>query len=767
MVKFWEVFWIPIQHTVSLWSNAVSFFEGDVRVVKLSEWLDWSSGLNNDKFVALPMIQRGSVWKPNQIIELWDSLLQGMPIGCLMVSELVPGTKVRLPGGIKSELVPAEGGLGLIDGQQRTLTLLAAWPVKVEMDRRIWVDFADEPLPGQLLRLRVTTANQPFGFRRDDPSKKLSLDDKRTAMKRYAAGMGDLMGNAMPDLPHLESTWPYAAKPVLPVDLEWLIESWRNVHGDESAWIRQVLGKIESVRQRVEVVFAQLQMSAGWPDKTVVEQRVRLMAEGLQRLFRMELPLIRVDARFFEIKDVSDSDPPLAMLFKRVGTGGTKLSDADYVYSIIKHIRPEVYDLVESLYDPTSGMRTIASLLTSTDLVMSAVRLAVADWEAMEKTFPDRESLGKSDFHRLLRNSGFLADKFLPLIDVGTSGQHSRISQYFTKLQQCLEYNSVTNPLGLPKHLLPYLGRPLVQVLLRLAQIGYLDDSHLETNRSELLRLVMFWLVNVSDSRKASELAYRVIRDEGKQDAQHDGEALCRKIYLRLVEEGCAIKLHAPSALEACPGLVWSANSTILRSHNRFCPAKEDEAALYHFYRNWWRPWTYHHPVLLWLQREYVTSQFSEDPLAGREEDTPYDFDHILPYNHWGDWRGQHTDPNRLPVFAEGELGVAGNGIGNVRVWGSSLNRSDGDTAPGIKLMLVDTASTDVSVTSAAELLRWSAIPDTDDSREAWLRASGLAAHERSWNPDRVQAFQRAIELRAFDLYCQYFNGLGYSGWIQ
>lgn len=748
----------------------MSFFDQDVKVVKLSEWLDWAGGITDSTFVALPMIQRGSVWRPNQIIELWDSLLQGMPIGCLMISELVPGTKVRRPGATKSEEVPSGGGLGLIDGQQRTLTLLAAWPVKVEMDRRVWVDFADEPPPGQLLRLRVTTANQPFGFRRDDPSKKLSLDDKRKALMLYQNGLRDLREGAPADVPHLEAAWPYSVKPVLPIDLEWLIKRWREVNGDERAWLDVVLAKLAALRQGAEEVFKKIGQNPSWPNSAVVEQRARNLAEGLQRLFRMELPLIRVDSRFFVTENVSDSDPPLAVLFKRVGTGGTKLSDADYVYSIIKHIQPKVYDLVESLYDPDTGIPTIASLLTSTDLVMSAVRLAVADWETMEKTFPDRESLGKSDFHRLLRHTGFLTDEFLPLIESGEAGKPSRISRYFELLQQCLQFDPLTNPLGLPKHLLPYMGRPLVQVLLRLAQIGYLDGSCLEANRPEILRLVMFWLVHVSDSRKASELAYRVIRDASAQAAQCGGLALCGQIYVRLVEEGCAVKLHTPATLEACPRLVWSDGSTVLRSHGRFCPAKDDEATLlplYNFYRNWWRPWTYHHPVLLWLQREYV-SQFKEDPLAGREEDTPYDFDHILPHNHWGDWRGTSAEghPDRLPNFAEGDVGVVGNGIGNVRVWGSSLNRGDGDTAPSIKLLLTnERIEQGMSMVSSADLLRWSAIPDSTASKDAWVACSGITGRERSWSDDRAIAFQKAVETRAFALYCRYFEDLGFAIW--
>ena len=86
----------------------MSFFHDgeNVKVVSLTKWLDWAANNTTDLFIALPMIQRGSVWKPHQIIDLWDSLLQDMPIGSMMVSELPAGTTVRRPGEHRVETVP-------------------------------------------------------------------------------------------------------------------------------------------------------------------------------------------------------------------------------------------------------------------------------------------------------------------------------------------------------------------------------------------------------------------------------------------------------------------------------------------------------------------------------------------------------------------------------------------------------------------------------------------------------------------------------------
>ena len=46
-----------------------------IRVLALADWLDMAAGEHPAVGVDLPMIQRGFVWKPKQIIDLWDSLL--------------------------------------------------------------------------------------------------------------------------------------------------------------------------------------------------------------------------------------------------------------------------------------------------------------------------------------------------------------------------------------------------------------------------------------------------------------------------------------------------------------------------------------------------------------------------------------------------------------------------------------------------------------------------------------------------------------------
>lgn len=58
----------------------------DIEILSLEKWLDCASDCDESVYGALPVIQPGSVWKPKQIIDIWGSLLRGMPMGSLLYS---------------------------------------------------------------------------------------------------------------------------------------------------------------------------------------------------------------------------------------------------------------------------------------------------------------------------------------------------------------------------------------------------------------------------------------------------------------------------------------------------------------------------------------------------------------------------------------------------------------------------------------------------------------------------------------------------------
>lgn len=720
-------------------------FNEDIVILSLVQWLDYAAGCDESIFVALPMIQRGSVWKPEQLINLWDTLLRGMPLGSLIHSKMRAGIKVRKIGAKESTVTTESGAIGLIDGQQRTLAMLIAWlNVGKEMDRRIWVDFADKPSDEHLFRLYVTTKNQPFGFQKTAPNSKLPLSDKREAWRAFEKKYAHEGETFKSQVFLFANAKPYHGKS--PLDLRILIELWRNHESNTDTW-----------REQVESMLVE-QFGSEAISESVTSQ-IKNFANALQLLFALKIPLIKLNPNVFDNND--DIDPPLAILFKRIGTGGTELSNADYVYSVIKNHLPESYDLVETLH----SQHNIAGLLSATDLVMTAVRLAAAEFnnQADGKFLTDWESPTKQEFHRLIKHDGFLENGFLPLL------QNNGLETAFGALTDLIQYQEENNPIGLPLHAFPLLKRPLIQVLLRwirCVQKRQPSDlkSELNKSRADILRFIMYWQLCVIDPKKASSIVFEQLQNF---DGNFSGEG----IYRALLEKQVVIPIVAPKTIKDIKqDVAFSKDATKLRGWKRFQQTDENQKGVITLYQRWWGN-GYVHPVLLWLQRDYVAT-FEGSPVAGREEDTPYDYDHICPANHWGNWTGESKNPVSLMQFVakDGDNGGhyrTGNSIGNVRVWDSSKNRSDGDKAPSIKLKLSHPNEQD----KRDELLKYSAI--NSSQIEKWKICSGEDDVEdenkkgRSWNEQRVQAFQQVVEQRAFTLYERFYNELGFSEWTE
>ncbi len=729
------------------------FTKSSIHVLPLVTWLDMAAGLDSEYKIVLPMIQRGFVWKPAQIIDLWDSLLQGMPIGTLMVSEMdkhvarldLPGVR---PGGA-SGAADDRQALGLVDGQQRTLAMLMGWmPFVSGASRyRLWVDFGDEPPAGHRLRLRVTTRNQPFGYRRDNPNDRLSMDDRRCARQVYEVDKH--LPGAMLEVarPH-----PAGARISLPLDFAEVLNAWRALSPE--VWKLEIRRQLESI-EMLDCRAGHVGLKAVWPElddeaRRGVEARIDQLADGLTRLFKAEIPLLRVDPAFFSVDRANFIEPPLASLFKRIGSNATQLSNADYIYSVLKHLMPEVHDMVEGLH----GEGHVASLLSANDLVMSALRLAATGWEGEG----DRDNPSKEDFHRMIwpkDADGSERQHALRQL-LGEAGDQT-LGRYFHIVQDNLAYRGEGDP-GLPRHIFPYLERPLVQVLLRLAQVGYLTDPVSEASRADSLRLTLWWMQWVIDKPKASRIAFKVIREiEG-------GDNLAQRIAEAIVQEGAGWKMQPPEAIERLGLHDSSRTGSVQRlfGQSRFAtqPEEPDEhREIREFYRHWWRPWNYRHPMLLWLQREYV-HELPGDPMAGMEDDMPYDFDHILPHAHWGGWTREGKGSRLLDFLSPGDKDahhVIGNAIGNVRVWYASDNRSDGDASPRVKMGQSDE--------ERRSWLKKSAISEADVP--LWLACSPEDEdHKKTWNEARALAFQRAVEHRTFDLYQRLFHGAGFDRWL-
>jgi len=712
----------------------------------LTRWLDWVSGRDESHFVALPLLQRGAVWKPRQIITLWDSLFRGMPIGGLMLSRLHAHDRngnpvqVRRVGSSQLQAVPVGGGTALIDGQQRTLAMLLGWPhagTEQRLGRTLWVDLADKPDRESLFRMHVTSAAHPYGYSKSDPNAKLSLAERRSARE-------ELQGQQYPWESHF------------PVRLTELIQLFLDADKDVERWKTAVLAQLQSAKPYRNKSWKDYEAATSkWNCLRALDQ----FALALHSLFNLKLPLIAVPEKCFAPGADQDADEPaLAILFKRVGTGGTELSDADYVYSVIKHHLPQSFQLVESL----AAGNGFAQLLGPIDIVMTAVRLVAA-----ELGLDDFESPNKANFDSLRRNEAFLA-RFLALVESG------RLAAALQALTEGLKYrpeNGARDP-GLPMHAFVLVTRPVLQVLLCWLLQSSKDDADpagqftalVTQSREEMLRFVLYAHLGQQDGRKASAWAFAWLKSQPVPTNNcYPGQQLVAHLIRRSIEENREVACALPTKEEMQSLAISTPTDTAkpLIGWERFQIQDEGMRKASGVFRRWWGTGRYQHLMLLWLQRAYIDCIDKNPDEVRTDDEVPYDYDHICPANHWRGWRGVTSKDRLIDFLAKENNGGhfhVGNSIGNVRVWYASHNRHDCDDPVAVKLKLGDN-----DAATASSLLEQSAI--CADHVEWWKTCSGIGSAS-SWSTSRAWAFQHAVERRVSALYAQYFDELDFSTWF-
>ena len=742
----------PVDHAALPFADG-----GQIAVVRLTQWLDWVTQKNDKVFVALPMIQRGAVWSADKIASLWDSLLRGMPVGSLTVSRFQKNeTKMlRIIEAKEKRARPQpikEGDLSLLDGQQRTLAMCIGWHGGENMDRRVWVDFGQSGVRGQPFRLRVTTIYQPFGFNPYDQSKKLSRHELRTARNLFDEKDVTESWKGAPNysLP-LSKTTPYGA--IHALELWDLIREWQGTGQDADAWHTRIL-----TRRPV---------SEGAP-KDEIENRIREFGTALNRLFTMQIALVRVAEELVDDSPADEdnaAEPALVVLFERIANSGSPLSRADYVFSLIKHRFPDAHNFVQDLH----GNAHVSSLLSANDLVMTAVRLATNTHSHGGRLFSDIPTPSPKEFGRILRakvdpNEGdFLETALMPLIREDSPLYLLKTFEHVHRLIAFREGFSPSDP-GLPKLAFPLLQRELVQVLVlwvhRRLITGLPEKilmQQVEASRPEILRFVLFWLLCVGDREKdreaAGKRAFERLR-EG-EDERFPGKELSE----RLCKKGLAVQIQRPDAVESC-AISPGTSGVKIRSWGSRFNVNETDTSFIRDSRILYARWFNRKELLLWLQRKTLVLEFKgADPLAGREEETPYDYDHICPHNDWG--RPAYRSSRRpLEQFCEdGASWIVGNSIGNYRVWDSSSNREDQDDPAPCKLRLI---AWDASETQ--KILEYSTI--AREEAEGLKACSVEKGDQGCWDEDRALAFQDVVEKRAFRLFKQYFDEAGFAEWI-
>lgn len=238
--------------------------------------------------IDIPDVQRGLVWNPTQIANLWKSIFAGYPIGALTLYK--QGEKWQL-----------------IDGQQRwhAIKLGLLEPSIDTAMTTLWVNANN-------LELMVCTRRHPWGFRwKEDKLEKLPHADMIKLWKKMMP-----QGNHSFVLPSMAEASAY-----------WEREGWVPLY-------RLLAQKRPDPEREVPL----WEKTEGWRKRVSADSlpliRFSLAAQdadtGKNRIHEQN-----ANSLTLETKDADTDKSRIHELFTRINKGGTEISAEDYTYSTL------------------------------------------------------------------------------------------------------------------------------------------------------------------------------------------------------------------------------------------------------------------------------------------------------------------------------------------------------------------------------------------------------------------------------------------------
>lgn len=644
-------------------------------IYTLTEIAEWA----NKKLVSLPTVQRGFVWRPFQIENLWDSLLRGYPIGAFVLSPK-----------------DNNGSFELLDGQQRGTAICLGFGNDTFRDSqdkiRVFIDL-DKP-KGEDNRkyiFRVITQSHPWGYRKIDNTKILTSENIRKAMLLYEVD------------DHLEASldrfFPFDASLPLPFDLfiksslkdekiEQLmlkVNSWPNWKKIKKQWDE----KVEAIRDDIASDPKSNKVLPELSSDEKITRRISEIYDAVKIMLDPEngqkIPALYLNFEKFtaEIQSVPEVEPDqdeldeendfpditdendraadeIENLFIRLNAGGTPLRGEELNYSILKaNITLELQNEIEEAckgFSKPSRFITIAYRLYQQN--QNQENRDALTMRIKPKQFQKTVSTNLRDFEGFLQN--LLSEKSF---NGKTLIEHAK---------HLLEYEENKNTYGLP----------------------YLITSKISDAAPEVMFMYLYRIWIWKDTFKFDSDLHRKMIGMislflwlGKGEKQRDHAKLLSNIW--------------PCAKTLKKELFWS-SSTIQRAmlddiltpfptfdlksdkssliqlrkyhpqSNRDTREKYDKETKYGLFVD---KMFYNRGLILYAQRNFLYKVFKEKQYLLDDTNVPFDWDHISPHKF------VHRK-FRIPFIIKQWY----NTNGNLRAWPYSLNRMDQDDIPALKL---------------------------------------------------------------------------------
>lgn len=569
----------------------------------------------DNKEVKIPALQRGLVWKPRQVEMLWDSLLRGFPIGNFILLDVPVQDK-------------KDGQYYLLDGQQRYNAISLGHMTVPDPKAILWVDIKPEKKKSstRTFLVKVTTDAHPWGFHNDDECSTLNTCERRSALKEFGFNRGNIYNNSF----SLFQTWPYKALKPVPL----------------YCFLRATICSAEEFY--VDVVNTFKESPFSYKDKMCFDDEDRhyiktYLYNAFKNLKSYHLNCIHLPNEVIE-KETDELDvgqTTLEVLFTRLNTGGTRISQDDLNYSAIKAYWPAIKDENDQLAE---------KYMNPSKLVMLAFRLVLTkntdDDLKSELSIKQIRSLSKDPKQRELIMNLYSNNKLqdiLSLIDdwLGVSG------------------NSPDRTPAILRTSIAHRSSDVYLLLMYFAKNTLEGTITLSPDLIKALALTLHWFY-ANDKHKAVKEIFHCCMQAGNSVQTNIMKGISS------AQHNCGIlPIYSPSEMKKFFSIECSSRWKIWSN---------DYGPWQHFFnRVFWYGTEEAKEMLLYAERLYINTHFSNYNPARQDlwEDynRPWDFDHITPQDWINGKRHKYRDFDKQWL----------NSIGNIAAISYEVNRSKGN----------------------------------------------------------------------------------------
>jgi len=623
--------------------------------LSLKEIASWSPGICSDIKPAItasvPALQRGLVWRPQQIELLWDSILRGFPIGVLVVCP-----KIQTQERSHDERVTHH----LLDGQQRgnaiALGFTDPFPseesaVTPSVGSILWLDLEPEfeQSSTRSYLVRVTTTAHPWGYNETDDADPLPIWRIRESLKEIGLDWADENYKR----PSAASLWPAASSS--PVPIAWLLLAWSD--NDDAFWDRLAArAKSSSLPWAKKVCRFCADQS-----RDALKRKSQIL-RGIKRASEFKLIVLNAPPELLEVSQPEETAETgtadvtnIEQIFQRLNRQGTPLDGEELSYSMIKAYWPEMADPIDRIAEKRMPQARMVSI---------GVRAALARNMNKKGNLPPHPTV--SAIREIATGRDKTKHDIYDFID-------RRLENACKLVDKWLQYHPTYNPDGLLPVLVTSIAinsRDVYLLLLcfaaRMIEDGLDEKARLTWRKPmQVLATVLHWFSE--DKTKAANQVF-----------QHCGSKptikTIREALQAATDEGHLHPVHSPDVVgrflkfSTTRFKEWRWWKLINRSGDDDGNAVREKKWGGFLNVTFWQ-----RELLLYAQRAYLAERFPDYDPARRDlwdsHNRPWDFDHILASMY------VKNRKDRAPFREVSNQWISMNG--NLRAWPFEDNRSE------------------------------------------------------------------------------------------